>query len=529
MKKGLSNDLIFIIITIFFVAIMIVAINQKKVLHIDEYYSYSCANHADGRDGGKALEIEKGYLYEPAESVFLQIYGVPENQKLSYAHIWKNLSENCHVPFYYVILHSICAIFPGTFSFWYAGIINIVFAIITLFFFRKIITDITRDDRFSLIACGYFSLCYGIMDAIIFFRMYIIAMCMATVIMWLLVSHVENDFKFKELIVLFVMSIITALTHYYCIFFLVLACFGYGLVLLVDKRIKAIIKFAITMILAAIASVVIYPPMLSIMDSMYRGKESMDNLAGRGIKEYMGYLAFYLQRSLNVHLFGYCLLFVVIAFGASVVSYVLKRKKFNGNILRKIFCLSIPCVLYFLLIAKVSVMKTARYMYLLYPSLLILGFCMIHFALVSNDRLIKAKRKDTISITLPIGMCIVMLLCAYIGKGPLYHLFGDSNQVYEAVQSHKGSDVVCLYEKENNLRPQFSLIEDMNSIVFAKYAKPEKLDKVDISKSDKIVLMLEKPDENGGAEIFTNRFPSYKLVEELGSYWNVNYYYLESE
>jgi len=70
-------------------------------------------------------------------------------------------------------LHTLCSFFPEKFSKWYAGIINIFFALLTLYILRKLVLNLTKNKEISNIVSFVFILSPGILSAISFFRMYI--------------------------------------------------------------------------------------------------------------------------------------------------------------------------------------------------------------------------------------------------------------------------------------------------------------------------------------------------------------------
>ncbi len=66
--------------------------------------------------------------YESTYDIFYNNYfAVKKNERFDYRKVWKNQKNDVHPPIYYILLHTICSFFPGKFSWWYAGSINIFF------------------------------------------------------------------------------------------------------------------------------------------------------------------------------------------------------------------------------------------------------------------------------------------------------------------------------------------------------------------------------------------------------------------
>lgn len=72
-----------------------------------------------------------------------------KGNRFDFASVWWNQTQDVHPPFYYALLHTVCSLLPGTFSKWYAGMINMMFAIFTLYVLRKTVWLMSSDDFFA--------------------------------------------------------------------------------------------------------------------------------------------------------------------------------------------------------------------------------------------------------------------------------------------------------------------------------------------------------------------------------------------
>lgn len=174
-----------------FVILMIGVLMNKKNFHVDEIYSYGLSNLI----GGPALSFEQGKEYQPASIPYDNYVTVAENERFQYKNVWENQRKDNHPPLFYAILHTICSFFPGTFSIWYAGVINIVFACITLYFVRKLLCFFIEDGKIRAVLTVVFIASPGILSAVSFLRMYIMAMAWVTILTWLLVVKEKEDKK----------------------------------------------------------------------------------------------------------------------------------------------------------------------------------------------------------------------------------------------------------------------------------------------------------------------------------------------
>lgn len=217
-----------------FLVLMIVTIGNKENYHVDETYSYGLANHQDGI----AISIEDGKKYSDSEEPFLEYLTVNKDHRFDYQNVWENQSKDVHPPLYYALLHTICSLFPGTVSKWYAGSINILFALLTLFVLRKLVLQLTdNNEKIRDVISILFVLSSGILSAISFFRMYIWAMFLVTLLIYLLVKEIGRwEVGLNFYVKLGLVALCGALTHYYCIVFTVFICAVFCVILLLNEK-----------------------------------------------------------------------------------------------------------------------------------------------------------------------------------------------------------------------------------------------------------------------------------------------------
>ena len=289
-----------IFIYVIFIIFMVIVIINKKNLHTDEIYSYTLANNV----GSISINFDEGHTYSPVEGIYLNNISVSDSSKqFNLKNVWKNQTNDVHPPLYYLILHIICSFSVGKFSIWQAGIINICFALLSLYIFRKLISLISGDKVIADFASLLFILSTGILQNVSFFRMYVMAMFWVTLIAYFFLKAFGEIFSWKLWGKITFVAVAGALTHYYCIIYLCATCLVFVFCLLIQKRWRDIILWSISMIIAAALSVMIFPAMLVHMFSGYRGTESMNNLVGLTWDEHWERLKGY-GEFINTQMFG---------------------------------------------------------------------------------------------------------------------------------------------------------------------------------------------------------------------------------
>ena len=110
-----------LLIYVIFFILIVIKMKIKRFYYMDEAYSYGLSNH-------NMIPTFKQNEYESTYDIFYNNYfAVKKNERFDYRKVWKNQKNDVHTPIYYILLHTICSFFPGKFSWWYAGSINIFF------------------------------------------------------------------------------------------------------------------------------------------------------------------------------------------------------------------------------------------------------------------------------------------------------------------------------------------------------------------------------------------------------------------
>ena len=216
-----------ILLYVIFSFLMLLTISCKSNLHVDEVYSYGLAN---SQAQGITMDFQDGKTYIPSSEPWITYMTVSEGHQFDYVNVWDKQAADVHPPLYYAILHTICSLFPGSFSIWYAGSINIIFALLTLYIFRKLLFELLEKTPLINAISLAFVLLPGIYSNISFLRMYTMAMFWVLLIAYIFLKAIKAE-KIGRCfwIKLCIISILGALTHYYCIIYLFFTCLVFGI------------------------------------------------------------------------------------------------------------------------------------------------------------------------------------------------------------------------------------------------------------------------------------------------------------
>lgn len=239
--------------------------NNKKGYHSDELWSYGFACSSEGmnvfseRDGQTPKNFDKWV----SSSVLHDYITIDKSETFDYVSVYQNSADDYHPFLYFILLHFICSIFPGTFSMWYAYVINIIFFIIQQIFLFKLIRSLTGNSHWGIIGTFFFGLTTGSENILFFLRMYCPATALSVVLFYYLTElyNKRNDSKISKslFIKLFITTLAGCLLLHEFIILAFIAALLYGLYYLFTKHVKYASIFGGTMISSALLSIGIFP------------------------------------------------------------------------------------------------------------------------------------------------------------------------------------------------------------------------------------------------------------------------------
>ena len=511
-KKGISDLLIYIVFSVF----MVLAIGNKENLYVDEVYSYGLANHTEG----SMMFVEEGYTYYPSSTPWMNYMTVDSENRFDYRTVWANQKADVHPPLYYVILHTICSFFPESFTIWFAGMINILSALGTLFFLRKTVLVLTGDVRIQKLISLAFVCSAGILSAATFLRMYMLAMLWVTALTCLMVMQTGTYSKKKFYLMLFSCTIGGALTHYYCIVFAVFISIVYGCILVRQKCWKGAGFFCLVQGTAAVVSVVVFPSMITHMFSSGRGQESANNLIGSSLSAGLSRIKWFFE-ILDEELFGGILIYLFFVMLAILIvcgcchrcSSLTEEKKVT---VERYLIITIPVILYFLLVSKIAVFVTDRYMYPVYAVLFLGVSCALGSWMKSRSR----------QYYIYILAVVVSVMTVNGWKSMEWeYLYKPSAAFLDTASSYAEVDCIYVYDKPWKTNPAYYEVSNYHSVTFFTIEHLAMLSDSESSSRYRLLVAV-----TGDDEVILNRImdlcPELNTYEYLGGYGYSNTYYL---
>ncbi|MBR1373324.1 hypothetical protein IJ556_02605 [bacterium] len=411
----------------------------RNAFHVDEFWSYA---HANTTHGPYVLEQNVPYQYTwYGKDSFVHYLTVQEEDKYNYKAIMDNLKIVEHPPLYFVLLHTICALFPNQFSKWFGGGLNLFLFPILWYVLYQLFQLVLKDKKMALGAAILWGFSNAAMAMGIYIRMYLLqALWFYLLLLDTFKFAANSNLSFKRLGLIFLWSLLGMLTHYYSgLLAFVVAAVMCMVLLLKPKKWQKTISYAIVMLMSVGAFFIIFPQASDVMLHSFRGKETLsqlDNIAD--YKRWLQALIFgaeiQVTNVLSFHFAQLNGLYMALAVGIILVIGVMRERQWEMLSLLFIFGFSSWAVAF--LAPKMFVFELRYFMPLspLFAVLVVYAFYQIGLMLHFSGRYLN------------IFMALLILLNSVNAQFPKHSAFAFQNNEFATsmTQSLKGKNIlVC--------------------------------------------------------------------------------------
>ena len=479
----------------------------------DEVFSYLSSN---AEQGYKKLAALKDHTWYPS-SYFRNALSVPSSCQFHYEIPIRNQATDVHPPIYYMLLHTICSFFPESFSMWYGISLNILLTLLSLIVLFFLLRHLIGGNYLPLFTCYLFGMTYGVINNMLFIRMYVLLMLLVTLQYYYhlhlyssLLKRVDK-WKPRQLITLSLITITGTLSQYYFLIFLFWLALIFCTVLQIQKKTKALLQYICTMAVSGIGCIVLYPTMLCHIFSGYRGEEAAHKLVKiQGVFEDMRDMLAILSRQLaNRHL-GLVLLILLVW---AIILLLCKKISFKAILYSAV--LAAPAALYFFTVTKISPYVIDRYITPVYG---------IIFGLIAAGFLFLAKTTVTnlSSRFLKYMLCFICLLGGIITSfhqpgermEQSRYWFADRNAAIKEYTEKNGS---CIYisadEYHWKIWSEFPSFMEFDNIYYLDGLQWKPLQDERLQQMDEILVYIEDGVDADKAKAYIRRELGYRSCE----------------
>lgn len=411
-------------------ATMIVYGNRKVGYHVDEIYSYGLANseylpfmHFGNIEygvkdwmldygAGESLEdlffnlvkdfqileecgfrlkesaIYKDYVLAQKNSsdtrstswvsgqAYQDYIAVNESNTFNYASVYYNQRGDVHPPLYYIILHTICSVFQGTFSKWFALSINIAALLFTLMVLYKMVKEYLGGETLALVTVGVYGLSRGFMNTAVFLRMYALLTLLVVLSCYIHLRIAGQDFQLDKKNRRYLMWAVICgfLTHYYYVLYAMGLAAVFIVWMLVRKKWREAVRYFLTLAESSVIGLCIWPYAVRHVFRGYQGIHALDVITQGDF--YFIKIRLMFDQVMNTFYGGKrWILWLCLAALAGIVLWETAGRK-NAHSL-KLACrrlpigkgalVTVPVVLYVIVVAQIAPMLIERYVMCTFP------------------------------------------------------------------------------------------------------------------------------------------------------------------
>ena len=484
----IKEKTIIVIILIIQTIIFVIAGINKSYIHMDEAYSLGLTNY----NKVEIQQKEDFYNTWHNKEYYEDYLSVNDNEKNNFLPVYENQKNDVHPPLYYLFLRIAMQFNIGSFSKWPGIILNImIYLFITIFMYlilRKLFAKSENSQIKSAFLALISSLTLASINNAIYIRMYALSSLNILITTYLHLKLAEKKGNnYKLLVAIGISALVGSLTHYYYLFYLAMLFIMFVIKYLKEKEYKELAKYIITMIIAGILSLIIFPYSIKHMFFGYRGQGAINSLLN--ISEFFIKICQYIL-IINVYAFNN-ILFILVVFILGIIIYkkIKKIKLIEKN--KYIKYILYPTIFYFLLVAMSAPWIELRYMM---PICSIIFILIMYLLIMLLKNIVKEKTLNIIVILIALLMFIMpfisnQIIDISVGKKFKYEQENAYSSKQEIVEKLKSESNIPI-----NIFAKFTDASIDDTLLFIKNFRIEP--EVLYSNKHKITEMIEKEYKN---------------------------------
>lgn len=389
--------------------VFVIAGANKAYMHMDEAYSLGLASY-------NKIEIQSNedfYNTWHSQKYYEDYLVVNQNEKNNFSQVYENQKNDVHPPLYYLFLRVAMGCNLDTYSKWPGIILNIIiYFFITRFMYlisKILLQDSNRYKEKAAIVALISGLTLSSINNVIYIRMYALAtlnILMTTYFHLKLLNKKEKSIKL--LILIGISALIGSLTHYYYLFYLVILFIMFVVKYIKNKNYKQLGIYVLTMVIAGVASLIIFPYSIQHMFFGYRGQGAISNL--KNISKFVINICQYLLK-INIYVFNNVLIIILVIILGIIIYKKTNKIKVQKLKNKYIKYIAIPTAVYVILVSISSPWIELRY---IMPVCSLIFILVLYVLFEVSKNIINEKRLNQIMIVIFALMFIMPFLTNYI-------------------------------------------------------------------------------------------------------------------
>lgn len=443
---------------------------QKTYIHMDEAYSIGLTNY----DKIEITENKDFYNTWHNKEYYEDYIAINEDEITDFWPVYENQKNDVHPPFYYFLLRIASNFSINKFSKWPGLILNIIILTFSNLLIYEILKIITKNKKTSLIMCFVNGLVIGSLESVLYIRMYALNGLMLLIIAYLhLINLKKEKINLKNYIAIGIVALLASLTHYYNIIYLAVIFIIYVINYIRKKQYKNILKYVMTMSIAGALSLIIFPYSIQHVFFGYRGQGSLSNLT-QGKKMLISLIK-YLDIA-NINIFNGTIVAMLMALIGIIIYKLIKNRKITLKIKNtELMLITIPAIVYFLVVALTSPYTEARYIIPVCSFIFIFVIGIINSLIEKNFDYSKAEK-------IIIIISLIILVMPIFTKSNINNLYLQHKEIVQKVEAeyYKLPTIYLFNTNQNRFLDDIYLFTkiDESYILNIKDATKEKIDEI---------------------------------------------------
>lgn len=441
MKSRKKEIMIIAIVLIIQTIIFVIVGFNKEYIHMDEAYSLGLANF-------DKVEIQdnKDFYNEWHNKEYYEDYlAVQDKDAGKYAQVYENQKNDVHPPLYYLLLRCAMGFSINHYSKWPGIILNIIiYAFITIFMYlilKKLFKEKTNNKEISIILAFVSSITMASLTNVIYIRMYALSTLNILIITYLHMKLLDSEkINPKILVAIGISALLGSLTHYYYLFYLAMLYITFAIKYIRDKKTKELLYYTLTMAVAGILSITIFPYSIQHMFFGYRGQGVISKLTN--IPEFANSIKEYLIK-VNKFVFNNLMWTIIIATVIFTIYKLIRKQKIIKEKNKYIKYIVLPTIFYFLLVAVASPWIELRY---------IMPICGLIFVIVIFyfEEIICNMSNTKINNIIIIITLVTILIAPILFKIEPEVAYTDKKEIVSKLKNELNLPTLYLFNSNNN-------------------------------------------------------------------------------
>lgn len=459
---------------------------QKSYIHMDEAYSIGLTNY----DKVEITDNEDFYGNWHNSAYYEDYLSISQEEVKNVKPVYENQKNDVHPPFYYLLLRIAYSFHLNEFSKWPGIILNIIFFICSNILIYKILTKIIKNKKIALLMCLVSGLVISSLESVTYIRMYALNSFILLAIAYLhILNYKKEELDIKNLILIGTATLIASLTHYYNIIYIGIIYLIYAIIYLKNKQYKNLRKYTLTMVIAAICSLAIFPYSIKHIFMGYRGQGVLETF--KEPSKMISNLANYIT-ILNEKVFNGTLWLIAIFLVGVCIFKLVKNKQITIKVQNeKLLLIIIPAIIYFLFVAVSSPYTEIRY---IIPVCNFIFIFVIYELYEVINKVLKEERNSDILISIILILILVMPLKT---NAKVDNLYLQRKEIVSQVTEKYGK-IPTIYLFNSN---QNRFLDDI--YMFTKINESYILEVKDAS-TEKVQEILQNKDISNGIVVWVN-------------------------